>query len=147
MMELTEEQRKALIADCEAQIRESKDKICAYESRLGWDRAEKEKSVLARQQIALAALTAEPVAYRWEAVGSGRIKYDGIRPIGVVFDKLYTEPPVAALSLTQMQIDWICNTCASIYHTSNDDVAQGYIDEIRATLERLNATAPEEKPQ
>lgn len=42
-----------------------------------------------------------------------------------------------ALSLTQMQIDWICNTCASIYNTRNDDVAQGYIDEIRATLERL----------
>ncbi|HFT3048213.1 TPA: DUF551 domain-containing protein [Klebsiella pneumoniae] len=36
-----------------------------------------------------------------------------------------------------MQIDWICNTCASIYNTRNDDVAQGYIDEIRATLERL----------
>ena len=44
-----------------------------------------------------------------------------------------------ALSLTQMQIDWICNTCASIYNTRNDDVAQGYIDEIRATLERLAA--------
>ncbi|HDU3501619.1 TPA: DUF551 domain-containing protein [Klebsiella pneumoniae] len=38
-----------------------------------------------------------------------------------------------------MQIDWICNTCASIYNTRNDDVAQGYIDEIRATLERLAA--------
>ena len=44
-----------------------------------------------------------------------------------------------ALSLTQMQIDWICNTCASIYNTRNDDVAQGYINEIRATLERLAA--------
>lgn len=44
-----------------------------------------------------------------------------------------------ALSLTQMQIDWICNTCASIYNTRNDDVAQGYIDEVRATLERLAA--------
>ncbi|EKO3026563.1 DUF551 domain-containing protein [Klebsiella pneumoniae] len=38
-----------------------------------------------------------------------------------------------------MQIDWICNTCASIYNTRNDDVAQGYINEIRATLERLAA--------
>lgn len=45
----------------------------------------------------------------------------------------------SALSLTQMQIDWICNTCATIYHTANDDVAQGYIDEIRATLERMKS--------
>ncbi|HHG1645036.1 TPA: hypothetical protein ACPUPL_000043 [Klebsiella pneumoniae] len=47
--------------------------------------------------------------------------------------------PSPALSLTQMQIDWICNTCATIYHTANDDVAQGYIDEIRATLERMKS--------
>ncbi|EPY4327337.1 DUF551 domain-containing protein [Klebsiella variicola] len=38
-----------------------------------------------------------------------------------------------------MQIDWICNTCATIYHTANDDVAQGYIGEIRATLERMKS--------
>lgn len=71
-----------------------------------------EERELAR--MALAAMDGEPVA----ATGNG---------LNV------------ALSLTQMQIDWICNTCASIYNTRNDDVAQGYIDEIRATLERLAA--------
>lgn len=71
-----------------------------------------EASALAR--MALAAMDSEPVA----VTGNG---------LNV------------ALSLTQMQIDWICNTCASIYNTRNDDVAQGYINEIRATLERLAA--------
>jgi len=42
----------------------------------------------------------------------------------------------ALKELKPIQADWICNTCATIYHTMNDDVAQGYIDEIRATLER-----------
>lgn len=58
----------------------------------------------------------------------------GIEPVAATGNGLNV-----ALSLTQMQIDWICNTCASIYNTRNDDVAQGYIDEIRATLERLAA--------
>ncbi|MEY8008606.1 hypothetical protein AB8L92_01040 [Klebsiella quasipneumoniae] len=52
----------------------------------------------------------------------------------------------SALSLTQMQIDWICNTCATIYHTANDDVAQGYIDEIRATLERMKSIDTAQQP-
>lgn len=65
-------------------------------------------------ELALAAMDSEPVA----AAGNG---------------------PSPALSLTQVQIDWICNTCATIYHTANDDVAQGYIDEIRATLERMKS--------
>lgn len=43
---------------------------------------------------------------------------------------------VALKELKPIRVDWICNTCATIYHTMNDDVAQGYIDEIRATLER-----------
>lgn len=70
--------------------------------------------VWALARLALAGMNSEPVA----ATGNG---------LNV------------ALSLTQMQIDWICNTCASIYNTRNNDVAQGYIDEIRATLERLAA--------
>lgn len=96
------------------------------------------------------ATDSEPVAEITEDLGRlfVKIHYPTTLRAG---DKLYPhaqpEQPVAAtgnglnvaLSLTQMQIDWICNTCASIYNTRNDDVAQGYIDEIRATLERHTA--------
>lgn len=111
-----------------------------------------ESKELAR--MALAAMDSEPVAEVVsiygdpEAFGEREIRpLVGIQqmPYGT---KLYRHAqPVAvaengpspALSLTQMQIDWICNTCATIYHTANDDVAQGYIDEIRATLERMKS--------
>ena len=98
----------------------------------------------------LEGMDSEPVAEITEDLGRlfVKIHYPTTLKAG---DKLYRhaqpEQPVAAtgnglnvaLSLTQMQIDWICNTCASIYNTRNDDVAQGYIDEIRATLERHTA--------
>lgn len=116
--------------------------------KVSWD----ERIELA--QIVLAAMDSEPVAEVVsiygdpEAFGEREIRpLVGIQqmPYGT---KLYRHAqPVAvaenglspALSLTQMQLDWICNTCATIYHTANDDVAQGYIDEIRATLERLKS--------
>ena len=96
-------------------------------------------------KMLLATMDSEPVAEITEDLGRlfVKIHYPTTLKAG---DKLYrhAEQTVAAtgnglnvaLSLTQMQIDWICNTCASIYNTRNDDVAQGYIDEIRATLER-----------
>lgn len=99
----------------------------------------------------LAAYEQEPVAYMCD--GDDGREYNGHNEFscGGRGVPLYAHPAPsipaaitgdgikASLSLTQIQIDWICNTCASIYHTSNDDVAQGYIDAIRATLERITS--------
>lgn len=60
-----------------------------------------------------------------------------------VFNRLSTiAPPVVAPAVPESIVDWVCQTCASIYHTDSDDVAQNHINEIRATLERLNTSAP-----
>ncbi len=39
----------------------------------------------------------KPVAFRWQGVGSGKICYDGIKPLGVISQPLYTDAQPAAL--------------------------------------------------
>lgn len=39
----------------------------------------------------------EPVAYRWEGKGSGNICYEGIKPLGVICQPLFTRPAPAAV--------------------------------------------------
>lgn len=120
---------------------------CSWMDDLGLSMAE----LAAMARFVLAAHEQEPVAYMCD--GDDGREYNGHNEFscGGRGVPLYAHPapPIpaaitgdgikASLSLTQIQIDWICNTCASIYHTSNDDVAQGYIDAIRATLERITS--------
>lgn len=102
-----------------------------------------------------AAPQQEPVAYLLEYGGTDREPYlsrqeaEKMRRevtengfLDVRLSELYT-PPAPALRLPEAIVDWVCQMCASIYHTDSDDVAQNHINEIRATLERLNATAPQ----
>ncbi len=56
---MTEEQRQELVADCQAEIVEIEKALTAWGE--GWTSYLQSK--LTRQKIALAALTAEPVAY------------------------------------------------------------------------------------
>lgn len=65
LMITTEEQRQGLIADCKISISNLKEALRCAEIN-GWKQAAAESmSSLLRQQIALAALTAEPVAYSY----------------------------------------------------------------------------------
>lgn len=107
------------------------------------------------QELRKAAMDSEPVAWRWRRGPDTRWHLASRGDLAGEVEPLYRhaqQPTVtgnrlsSALSLTQMQIDWICNTCATIYHTANDDVAQGYIDEIRATLERMKSIDTAQQP-
>lgn len=42
----------------------------------------------------LAVMDAKPVAFRWEGKESGNIRYDGLKPLGVISQPLFTIPPV-----------------------------------------------------
>lgn len=60
--------------------------------------------VAEKAEAELAALAAQkPVAYRWEGEATGRICYDGVKPLRVASQELFTRaapvPPVPALKL------------------------------------------------
>lgn len=172
-MQFTEEQRKALIADCE-------QSIAIYEQHLkSWGdewRAFNESQIL-RQKIALAALTAEPV--------KTKLKYSSVLPkfIGETNEvesvhcwihgdtpdyatneeayaeaqkmagDLYTTPPAAALKLP----GWMPKTYYSVIQDGKtvmlpaEDgqwLVKTTVLEWMEEIKRLNTTAPApDKPQ
>lgn len=136
MMQFTEEQRNALIEDCKREISELEKGLTTW----GEVWIPYLQSKINRQQIALAALTTEPVAYRWEGKQTGRICYDGIRPIGVFGQPLYAAPPVAPLRLPSEKstdVDYSYYPLTKARH-------EGW-NACLAEIKRLNATVPEEK--
>lgn len=84
MMQFTEEQRKALVGLCRIEIKRWK---AASESNPNM------RYMVELMEIALAALTAKPVAWRWEK--NNGLYFEGIKPIGVESQPLYTTSPVS----------------------------------------------------
>lgn len=145
MMQLTEEQRKALIEWIEEGL------LCAEE--FGF-----KGNVRKCMEIALAALTAKPAEWpeipftfeelkrmhgehfaRGYVMGWER-KSDSVSMKG----ELYTAPPVAALRLPEK-----CNRMSADYDDDSllDIMFADGFDACLAEVKRLNATAPEEKQQ
>ena len=58
------------------------------------------KAAIERAEAAEAKLAElekqKPVAYRWEGKESGNICYDGMKPLGVICQPLFTRPATAA---------------------------------------------------
>ena len=137
MMQLTEEQRKALTEWIEEGL------LCAEE--FGF-----KGNVRKCMEIALAALTAEPVAMVVGKLGAGlkATCYEGaLRP--AEGSKLYTTPPVAALRLPDAKPSWDDEEGNDIdYMEPRDIYAMGKDDGYNRCIhdvKRLNAAAPEEK--
>lgn len=122
MMQFTEEQKKELLAEIDYNR-----KNCFLSS----------KTELL-MKVAEAALKAKPVAWRWEK--NNGLYFEGIKPIGVDSQPLYTAPPVAELRLPDMQQTY------SLYCTPTTG-SMNALAHLEGELLRLNATATEEKPQ
>lgn len=108
MITLTAQERDALIADCKDEINVLEDRIERCQ-RFGVP-CESYKSDLKRQQIALASLEAEPVAYVHPAyLQVGALGFDAsIGRLAPAQVELYTAPPVAVMQpvvLPVMQVD------------------------------------------
>lgn len=89
MPALNDEQRNIQIERCRAIIDMAARKIIN----------EYDEADVINAQIALAALTVEPNAYKWEGKKTGKTCFDGIKPLAVTSYPLYTAPPVPVLKL------------------------------------------------
>ena len=143
MMQLTEEQRKALIVSLERRIKNAKRWLSSNKS-IGNHEGEAIE-LISIYEIALAALTAkeEPCEY---CGGSGIAEEpsdDGLgcgccACCGTGKSGLYKAPPVAALRLPDVVL----------IHSEMDFVRKEKAKEFNrciSEIKRLNATAPEEK--
>lgn len=102
MKPITEEQRQALIAECNEQIEILKNLI--FNGSYDEDNSNLESQLLV-QEIALASLTAEPVAWVIHARGGDQLSQDGSYVanaegmFGLKATSLYTAPPVPVIEL------------------------------------------------
>ena len=138
MRPYTEAERAALIEDCNAEIERLQSEFKFCESRLRWGRMEEIKSQLNRQQIALAALTAEP-AGKFYAGTRGKVSIHPSEALPLGFNPFYTAPPVAALRLPDEK--WI-NPAPGF--ESEDSYKEGW-NECLEEVKRLNANKPAEE--
>ena len=135
MMQLTEEQKKALVERCEEFIKQ-----CEYaKSAEAMTEADEMDSLIT--QIALDAMTAEPVAY-WHHSGQvltrDECNNDKVFDICCKVERpLYTAPPVAALRLP---VDGLPDVSEESYEYRTG-FAMGCACYAKRVIE-LNATAP-----
>lgn len=142
MMQLTEEQRKALINAAIEEIEALKLLIANNKKTGNIFMVPGYESQLQRQEIALAALTAKPVAWRWEK--NNGLYFEGIKPIGVDSQPLYATAPVSPNG-------WTCNLDADAALVmldridTLDEADDVRIKDVKRIIGKL--AAAQEKPQ
>lgn len=88
-----QEEHCAAVAKLEARVKAAEDVADKYLH----EAKRHQRALLAAEEELERLKTQDPVAYRWEGKSSGNICYDGIKPLGVIGQPLYTEPRPAVL--------------------------------------------------
>lgn len=144
MKPITEEKRQALIADCEADIEDLERDIQRCDAIGTSDYLYHLQSKLQRQQIALASLETEPVAYISDAklkTLSQGIHSVSVKPDAVMVrpNALYTAPPVPVMQAVDL------SACRTLWYEHDDLSAEIECIPVRDLKKAIRAAGGEVK--